>query len=46
MNEDGVDWEAVRLADVEVIAEVIKERGFNWILAGRIKVSVSIFCLV
>ncbi|CAM6078685.1 unnamed protein product [Sphagnum tenellum] len=37
MNEDGVDWEAVRLADVEVIAEVIKERGFNWILAGRIK---------
>jgi hypothetical protein len=46
MNEDGVDWEAVRLADVEVIAEVIKERGFNWILAGRIKVSVFIFCLV
>jgi hypothetical protein len=46
MNEDGVDWEAVRLADVEVIAEVIKERGFNWILAGRIKVSVFIFCLL
>jgi hypothetical protein len=45
MNEDGVDWEAVRLADVEVIAEVIKERGFNWILAGRIKVSVFIFSL-
>jgi hypothetical protein len=46
MNKDGVDWEAVRLADVEVIAEVIKERGFNWILAGRIKVCVFIFCLV
>ncbi len=38
MNEDGVDWEAVRLADVEVVAGVIKERGLNWILAGRIKV--------
>ncbi|CAK9237622.1 unnamed protein product [Sphagnum troendelagicum] len=37
MNEDGVDWEAVRLADVEVVAGVIKERGLNWILAGRIK---------
>jgi hypothetical protein len=38
MNEDGVDWEAVHHADVEVVAGVIKERGLNWILAGRIKV--------
>ncbi|CAK9276242.1 unnamed protein product [Sphagnum jensenii] len=37
MNEDGVDWEAVHHADVEVVAGVIKERGLNWILAGRIK---------
>lgn len=37
-TEDGVDWEAVRQADVEEVAAVIKERGMNWILAGRIKV--------
>jgi hypothetical protein len=36
-TEDGVDWEAVRSADVAEVADVIKERGLNWILAGRIK---------
>ncbi|KAG0575771.1 hypothetical protein KC19_5G029900 [Ceratodon purpureus] len=36
-TEDGVDWEAVRRADVAEVADVIKERGLNWILAGRIK---------
>ena len=38
MTEDGVDWEAVRCADLEEIADAIKERGMNWKLAGRIKV--------
>lgn len=38
LTEDGVDWEAVRHANVEEVANVIKERGLNWILAGRIKV--------
>lgn len=38
LTEDGVDWEAVRHANVEEVASVIKERGLNWILAGRIKV--------
>ncbi len=47
MNEDGVDWEAVHHADVEVVAGVIKERGLNWILAGRIKVvSLLPVCLI
>lgn len=36
--EDGVDWEAIRCADLEEIADAIKERGMNWKLAGRIKV--------
>ncbi|KAJ7520088.1 hypothetical protein O6H91_20G065900 [Diphasiastrum complanatum] len=35
--QDAVDWEAVRLADVKDVADVIKERGMNNILAGRIK---------
>jgi hypothetical protein len=39
MTEDGVDWEAVRCADLGEIADAIKERGMNWKLAGRIKVS-------
>uniref|UniRef100_A0A7I4D1J3 HhH-GPD domain-containing protein n=1 Tax=Physcomitrium patens TaxID=3218 RepID=A0A7I4D1J3_PHYPA len=34
---DSVDWEAVRLADVAVVADLIKERGMNNILSGRIK---------
>lgn len=38
LTEDGVDWEAVRSANVQEVADVIKERGLNWILAGRIKV--------
>ncbi|KAJ7539721.1 hypothetical protein O6H91_11G106600 [Diphasiastrum complanatum] len=35
--QDGIDWEAIRLADVKDVADVIKERGMNNILAGRIK---------
>lgn len=35
---DSVDWEAVRRADVAELANVIKERGMNNILGGRIKV--------
>ncbi|KAF5747831.1 protein ROS1 [Tripterygium wilfordii] len=34
---DSVDWEAVRCADVNEIAQTIKERGMNNILAERIK---------
>lgn len=37
-TRDCVDWEAVRKAPVAEVAEVIKERGLNWTLAGRIKV--------
>ncbi|KAL9227836.1 hypothetical protein vseg_003482 [Gypsophila vaccaria] len=36
-NRDSVDWEAVRHADVNDIAETIKERGMNNMLAERIK---------
>ncbi|CAM6099678.1 unnamed protein product [Calypogeia fissa] len=35
--ENGVDWDAVRSAELEAIADVIKERGMNNVLAGRIK---------
>lgn len=35
---DSLDWEAVRCADVSKIADTIKERGMNNVLAGRIKV--------
>ncbi|XP_074276796.1 DNA glycosylase/AP lyase ROS1 [Silene latifolia] len=34
---DSLDWEAVRHADVSEIAETIKERGMNNMLAERIK---------
>ncbi|KAG0492363.1 hypothetical protein HPP92_005761 [Vanilla planifolia] len=34
---DSLDWEAVRCADVSEIAEVIRERGMNNMLAERIK---------
>ncbi|CAI9097825.1 OLC1v1034324C1 [Oldenlandia corymbosa var. corymbosa] len=34
---DSVDWEAVRCADVDEIAQTIKERGMNNMLAARIK---------
>ncbi|WCJ34377.1 demeter-like 1 [Euphorbia peplus] len=34
---DSLDWEAVRCADVDKVANTIKERGMNNILAGRIK---------
>lgn len=37
---DSVDWEAVRCADVKEIADTIKERGMNNMLAERIKVSI------
>ena len=35
---DSLDWEAVRCADVNEIADAIKERGMNNMLAERIKV--------
>ncbi|PPS05464.1 hypothetical protein GOBAR_AA15199 [Gossypium barbadense] len=34
---DSLDWEAVRCAEVHEIAETIKERGMNNVLAQRIK---------
>ncbi|XP_074558509.1 DNA glycosylase/AP lyase ROS1-like [Curcuma longa] len=34
---DSLDWEAVRHSDIKEIAETIKERGMNNMLAGRIK---------
>ncbi|KAI0494494.1 hypothetical protein KFK09_024632 [Dendrobium nobile] len=34
---DSLDWEAVRIADVSEIAETIRERGMNNVLAERIK---------
>ncbi|EYU35128.1 hypothetical protein MIMGU_mgv1a000089mg [Erythranthe guttata] len=34
---DSVDWDAVRCADVNDIAQTIKERGMNNMLAERIK---------
>lgn len=34
---DSLDWEAVRCADVSEIAQTIKERGMNNMLAERIK---------
>ncbi|KAF5953974.1 hypothetical protein HYC85_006830 [Camellia sinensis] len=34
---DSLDWEAIRLADVKEVADTIKERGMNNVLAGRIK---------
>ncbi|KAK3006010.1 hypothetical protein RJ639_016606, partial [Escallonia herrerae] len=34
---DSLDWEAVRCADVNEIAETIRERGMNNMLAERIK---------
>ncbi|XP_021743317.1 protein ROS1-like [Chenopodium quinoa] len=36
-TRDSLDWEAVRHADVNEIAETIKERGMNNMLAERIK---------
>ncbi|KAK9723864.1 hypothetical protein RND81_05G030800 [Saponaria officinalis] len=36
-TRDSVDWEAVRHANVNDIAETIKERGMNNMLAERIK---------
>lgn len=37
-TRDSVDWDAVRCADVNEIADTIKERGMNNMLAERIKV--------
>ncbi|CAK9170746.1 unnamed protein product, partial [Ilex paraguariensis] len=34
---DSLDWEAIRCADVSEIAQTIKERGMNNVLAERIK---------
>ncbi|KAI3769145.1 hypothetical protein L6452_00245 [Arctium lappa] len=36
-NMDAVDWDAVRRATVEEIADTIVERGMNNVLAARIK---------
>lgn len=36
-NIDAVDWEAVRQATVDELAETIKKRGMNHILATKIK---------
>jgi len=36
-TKDAVNWDAVRYADLEDIADAIKERGMNNVLAGRIK---------
>ncbi|KAK9755489.1 hypothetical protein RND81_01G028900 [Saponaria officinalis] len=36
-TRDSLDWEAVRHAKASDIAETIKERGMNNVLAGRIK---------
>jgi len=38
---DSLDWDAVRCADVGVIADTIKERGMNNRLAERIQVNSS-----
>ncbi|CAL1373073.1 unnamed protein product [Linum trigynum] len=35
--KDSVDWEAVRCSDVDEIAETIKARGMNNMLAARMK---------
>lgn len=37
LNEDCVDWEAVQRASVHEVADVIKNRGMNNALAGRMK---------
>lgn len=37
LTEDCVDWEAVQKASVHEVAEVIKNRGMNNALAGRMK---------
>lgn len=39
---DSVDWEAVRCADVDEIADTIKDRGMNNMLAERIQVCILI----
>ncbi|KAL4182465.1 hypothetical protein AMTRI_Chr11g150220 [Amborella trichopoda] len=36
-TQDSVDWEAVRCAEVNEIADTIRERGMNHMLAERIK---------
>eukprot|EP01018_Ginkgo_biloba_P021887 Gb_09301 [translate_table: standard] len=36
-TKDAMHWDAVRCAEVEAIADTIRERGMNNILAGRIK---------
>jgi hypothetical protein len=37
LTEDCVDWEAVQRASVHEVADVIKNRGMNNALAGRLK---------
>lgn len=38
---DSVDWEAVRLADINDIAHIIRDRGMNNVIAVRIKVLLT-----
>lgn len=40
-RNDSLDWQAVRRADVNEIAQTIKERGMNNMLAERIRVIIS-----
>ena len=35
---DVVDWEVVRQANVDEVAEIIKDQGMNNVIAGKIKV--------
>ncbi|KAF6152513.1 hypothetical protein GIB67_023207 [Kingdonia uniflora] len=43
---DSLDWEAVRCADAREIANIIKERGMNHMLADRIKVCAQNYFLL
>ncbi|EOA29112.1 hypothetical protein CARUB_v10025379mg [Capsella rubella] len=38
---DSVDWEAIRTADVSEVAETIKKRGMNHMLAERIQLTMN-----
>lgn len=40
LTVDCVDWDAVRIADVHEVSDVIKDRGMNNVLAGRLKVLI------
>jgi hypothetical protein len=42
LTVDCVDWDAVRIADVHEVSDVIKDRGMNNVLAGRLKVLIPL----